>query len=62
LGNPVGFINFTTEFKHLGSIVHHFLTSDEDADERIRSASAAFGVILIILTNKEINLKVKGNA
>jgi hypothetical protein len=30
LGNPVGFIDFTTEFKYLGSIVHHLLTSDAD--------------------------------
>jgi hypothetical protein len=32
LGNPVGFIDFTTEFKYLGSIVHHSLTSDADVD------------------------------
>jgi hypothetical protein len=28
LGNPVGFIDFTTEFKYLGSIDHHSLASD----------------------------------
>jgi hypothetical protein len=41
-GNPVGFIDFTTEFKYFGSIGHHSLTSDADVDKRIRSTSAAF--------------------
>jgi hypothetical protein len=45
LGNPVGFIDFTMKLKYLGSIVHRYLTSDADADERIRSASAAFGAL-----------------
>jgi hypothetical protein len=57
-GNYVGFIGFTTEFKYLGSIVHHSLTSDADVDKRIRSASAAFGALKNILTNKDIDLKV----
>jgi hypothetical protein len=35
LGNAVGFIDFTTEFKYLDSIVHHSLTSDADEDQRI---------------------------
>jgi hypothetical protein len=48
LGNPVGFIDFTTEFKYLGSIVHHSLTSDADVDKRIRSVSAAFRALKII--------------
>jgi hypothetical protein len=61
-GNPVGFIDFTTESKYLGSIVHHSLTSDADADKRMRSASAAFGALKNILTNKYIHLKVKGSA
>jgi hypothetical protein len=52
---------FTTEFKYLGSIVHHFLTSDADVDKRIRPASAAFGALKNILTNKDIELKVKGS-
>jgi hypothetical protein len=51
LGNHVGFIDLTTEFKFLGSIVHHSLTSDADVDKRIRSASAAFGALKNILTN-----------
>jgi hypothetical protein len=41
LGNPCGFIDFTTELKYLDLIVHHSLTSDADVDKRIRSASAA---------------------
>jgi hypothetical protein len=62
LGNHVGFIDFTAEFKYLGLIVHHSLTSDADVEKRIRSASAAFGALKNILTNKEIGLKVIGSA
>jgi hypothetical protein len=54
--------DFTTEFKYLGSIVHHSLTSDEDVDKRVRSALAAFGALKNILTNKQIDLKVKRSA
>jgi hypothetical protein len=32
LGNPFGFIDFTTEFRYLGSIAHHSLTPDADVD------------------------------
>jgi hypothetical protein len=60
-GNAIGFIDFTTTFKYLGSIVHHSLTSDADVDKRIRSASTAFGALKNILTNKDIDLKVKGS-
>jgi cytosine/uracil/thiamine/allantoin permease len=35
--------------------------SDADVDKRIRSASAAFGALKTILTNKYIDLKVKGS-
>jgi hypothetical protein len=49
-GNPVGFIDFMTEFNYLGSIVHHSLTSDADVDKRIRQASAAFGALESIMT------------
>jgi hypothetical protein len=62
LDNPVGFFDLTTEFKYLGSIVHHSLTSDEDVDKRIRSAPASFGAFKNIPTNKDIDLKVKGSA
>jgi hypothetical protein len=47
-GNAINFIEFATEFKPLGSIVHHSLTSDADVDKRIRSASAAFGALKYI--------------
>jgi N-acetylneuraminic acid mutarotase len=43
LVNPVGFIDFTTEYICLGSIVRSYLTSDEEVGKRIRSASAAVG-------------------
>jgi len=59
-GAPVGFIDFTTEFKYLGSIVHHSLTSDADIDKRIKSATAAFGALRNVLGDKHIDLKVKG--
>jgi hypothetical protein len=59
-GNPVGFIDFKMEFKYLvGSIVHHSLTSDADADKRFRSASAAFGALKNILTKKKLISKSK---
>jgi hypothetical protein len=61
LGNPFSFIDFTTEFKCLGSIVYHSLASDADVDKRIRSVSAAFRALKNILTNKDIDLKVKGS-
>jgi hypothetical protein len=62
LGNPVGFIDFATKFKYLGSIVHHSLTSGAGVDKRIRLESAAFGALKNILTNKDIDLKAKGSA
>jgi hypothetical protein len=61
LRNPVCFIDFTTGFKYLSSIVHHFITSYADNDKRIKSASAAFGALQNILTNKDIDLKIKGS-
>jgi hypothetical protein len=60
LGNPVCFIDFTTEFKYLGSIVHHSLTSDADVHKRIGHASATFWVLESIMTNKDVDIKVKG--
>jgi hypothetical protein len=58
-GNPVRFIDFTTKFIYLGSIVHHSLTSDVQVDKRIGPASAAFGALKRLLTNKDIDLKAK---
>ena len=48
------------EFRYLGSIIHHSLTSDADVDKRIKSATAAFGALKNIYTDKHIDLKVKG--
>jgi hypothetical protein len=56
--NHVGFINFATEVTYLGSIAHHSLTSDGNVDKRIWPASAAFGTLKSIQTNRNINLKV----
>jgi hypothetical protein len=39
-GTVVGFINFTTEFKYLGSIIHPTLTSDADVDKRMKAATS----------------------
>jgi len=59
-GTAVGFINFTTEFKYLGSIIHPTLTSDADVDKRIKAATASFGALRTVLTNKYLDPKVKG--
>jgi hypothetical protein len=59
LANSVGFIGFATEFKCLGSIAHHSLISFAQVDERISSASAAFGSLKITFTYKDIDLQVK---
>ena len=59
-GVPVGFVDFTKEFKYLGSIVHYSLSSEADVDKRIKSATAAFGALKNVLTNKRLDLKLKG--
>jgi len=38
-------VSFTIDFKYLGSIIHHTLTSDADIDIRISKAAAAFGAL-----------------
>jgi hypothetical protein len=48
------------EDNYLGSIVHHSLALDADVDKRNKPASVAFGPLKNILTNKDINFKVKG--
>jgi hypothetical protein len=56
-----GFIDFTKEFKYLGSIINSSLTSDSDIDKRIKSATAIFGALSsCIFSKKDIDLKVKG--
>lgn len=59
-GAPAGFIDFTKEFKYLGSIISTDATSDADVDKRIKSASAAFGALKGVLTNRYLDRKVKG--
>jgi hypothetical protein len=56
-----GFIDFTEEFKYLGSIITSSLTSDADVEKRIKSATAIFGAMSkCIFTRKDISPKVKG--
>ena len=59
-GMTVGFIDFATEFKYLGSIIHPSLSSDADVDRRIKAATAAFGSLKKVLSNKHLDPKVKG--
>jgi hypothetical protein len=59
-GSVAGFIDFTQEFKYLGSITHSSLTSEADVDRRIKSATAAFGALKNIFINKNIDFKIKG--
>ena len=44
-GFTAGFVNFTKEFKYLGSIIDSSLTSDADVDMRIKAATSAFGAL-----------------
>jgi hypothetical protein len=53
-GDNSCFIDLLTGFKYHGSVVCRSLTPDESADERIRSASPAFGALL---TSKNIYLE-----
>ena len=48
-GEVLGFVTFVLEFKYLGSLVHHSLTSDADVNKRIKAASAAFGALRSVL-------------
>ena len=44
-GSTVGFVDFTKEFKYLGSIIDSSLTSDADVNMRIKTATSAFGAL-----------------
>ena len=56
-----GFVEFTREFKYLGSIISSELTSDADVDKRIKSATAIFGALSTsIFKNKDLSPLVKG--
>lgn len=59
-GATAGFVDFTQEFRYLGSIVHCSLSSEADVDKRIKSATAAFGALKNVFTNRQLDLKLKG--
>jgi hypothetical protein len=59
-GSTVGFVDFTEEFKYLGSIIDSSLTSDADFNMRIKSATSAFGALKNVLTSLSVDLRVKG--
>jgi hypothetical protein len=44
----------------MGSIVHCSLSSEADVDKRIKSATAAFGALKNVFTNRQLDLKLKG--
>ncbi len=44
-GSTVGFVDFTKEFKYLGSIIESLLISDARFDKRIKAATSVFGVL-----------------
>jgi len=56
-----GFVSFSTEFKYLGAIIHHTLTSDPDISFKIGRATAAFGALRkTVFSNRLVNSKEKG--
>ncbi len=62
-GPTVGFVDFTKEFKYLGSIIDSSLTSDADVDMRIKAANSSFGAlknVLGVLTSLSVDLRVQG--
>ena len=59
-GPTAGFVDFTKEFKYLGSIIGSSLTSDADVDMIIKAATSAFGALKKVLTGLTVNPRVKG--
>ena len=59
-GEVPGFVTFVLEFKYLGSLVHHSLTSDADVNKRIKAASAAFGALRSVLCNFALSETLRG--
>ncbi len=57
-GSNIGFVDFTKEFKYLGSIIDSSLTSDADVDMRIKAATSAFGALKNVLTSLSVDLRV----
>ncbi len=58
--STVGFVDFTKEFKYLGSIIGSSLTSDADVGMRIKAATSAFGALKNVLTSLSVDLREKG--
>jgi hypothetical protein len=53
-----GFVSFTDEFKYLGALSHHSLTSDADIHSKLAKATAAFGAVRSSLfSDKNVDLK-----
>ncbi len=59
-GSTVCFVDFTKEFKYLGSIIEFALTSDADVDMRIKAATSAFVGLKNIFTSLSVAPRVKG--
>ena len=57
----MGYVDFTKEFKYLGSLITPSLTSDADATKRLKAASAAFGALKGVFRNRHLDYKVKGH-
>lgn len=55
-----GFVEFTDEFKYLGTMISNTLTMSNEITSRIRKASAAFGALSRIFKDKTLTLTVKG--
>jgi hypothetical protein len=60
VGSTVGFVDFTKEFKYLGSIIDSSLTSHADVDIRTKAATSALGALKNVLTSLSVDLRVKG--
>ncbi len=58
-GSTVGFVDFTKEFKYLGSIIDSSLTSEADVDIRVKAATSAFDALKNVLTSLAVGLRVK---
>jgi hypothetical protein len=58
-GSAVGFVDFTNEFKYLGSIIDSSLTSDADVDKRIQTATSAYGALKNVPTYLSVDFRVK---
>ncbi len=57
--SSVDFVDFSKEFKYLGSIIDSSLTSDADVDKRIKLATSEYCALGNVLTFFSIDLHVK---